>query len=233
MKLNFYTLTPLFLICSMTAVVNESAAQSCSDDEVGALVAECRVILQDVKGTYQIGLAKEQEAYEMAKVAMADGAKCIYDVVSIVKDCKPPNINPMACANSLLGVPDVISGCNQAIDKALKAKDLYRQAADFYGTADVAFSDQGGNDVLSQLRACNQNGCFHASEALRTYINEGLARSNSNQQKLDTLIAQIRSKIDILKMCEDNAESCNKDHGGEYNAPGLDAPPGEINLPAH
>ncbi|UUV08733.1 hypothetical protein [Ruegeria sp. YS9] len=214
-----------------------SFAQDCNSENVEQLKKSCIAILRDVAATIQTGRNLETVAWGKGQESIKPSYDCLkggYDLgVALFKDCNPssPGVNPIACVQTLVGVPDTIKACEAAISLVQEAWSLYEQAKFLYGTADVAFSDQGGNEIAEELKKCGEPGCLQLAQALSEYAQQNRDRAQRNQDRLKEHENQLVGVKGELEACQQDSSSCDKIQ--QYQVPELepiDAGPPDIIL---
>ncbi|MGR3413329.1 hypothetical protein [Pseudooceanicola nanhaiensis] len=206
-------------------------------ENVVQLKRRCASILQDVTATTQSGRNLETAAWGKGQDAIEPSYDCLkggHDLgVALFKDCNPssPGINPVACVQTLVGVPDTIKACEAAISLVQEAWSLYEQAKFLYGAADVAFFDQGGGEIAEELEKCGELGCLQMGQALSEYAQQNRDRVQRNQDRLKEHEHQLVGIKSKLEACQQDSGSC--DEIQQYQSPELEpveAGPPDTNL---
>lgn len=214
-----------------------SFAQDCSADRITFLKERCLEILRDVAATIQSGRNVETAALSKGREAIEPSYNCLkggYDLgLALFKDCNPssPGVNPVACVETLVGVPDTIKACEAAISLVQEAWSLFEQAKFLYGTADVAFFDQGGGEIAEELEKCGEPGCLQLGQVLSEYAQQNRDRAQRNQDRLKVHENQLVGVKSELEACQQDSSSC--DEIQQYQFPELepvDAGPPDIIL---
>jgi len=189
-------------------------AENCETSHLDDLRQQCLKILQDIRSTILTGRSLETKAWDKAREASKPSFECAkggYDLgLALSKDCNPssPGVNPAACLATLAGVPDTITSCKNAINLVQQAWSLYEQAAFIFGTADVAFSDQGGDDIANQLAKCGEPSCLTLGRAVSQYARENQERAKRNKDRLKAYENKLNEIQVGLDKCKDDAGSC-------------------------
>jgi hypothetical protein len=202
----------------------------CSPARISELKRRCQETLRDVRETIVRAEGLYKDGHAKALEALKPGSECVkgaYDILkAAAKDCNPytPGTDPTACAETLLGIPDTVKACRQAYKLATEALDLYRQAIDFYGAAEVAFGEQGGYEIAAELRACNESACHGVALALEEYARSWKERARRDRERVEAF-------RDNLKAAEDALTKCKADHNQciafpQVNVPELEGPGG-------
>ncbi len=206
----------------------DATVGDCTPSKISNWKNECRAILRDAAGTSELGRKKEQEAHTAALDAMVKSAQCFRDAATTLRDlfthCNPesPTVNLAKCLENALGIPDVVETCQDAGRKVDKARDLYRQAKDHYGAAEVAFSDQGGDDIAVRPAACNETTCAETAAAIRTSATAAKQRSARNRRILTDTKQKVDDLIGHLERCAENPKECTPIE--QPSTPGLEDP---------
>lgn len=216
-----------FYIILCTGISRAAFAENCSSNHIAKLQNRCLDILNDVASTIQTGRNLETAAWAKAQAAIQpsyDCAKGGYELgKALFKDCNPssPAVNPVACVETLVGVPDTVEACKDAITLVREAWSLYEQAAFIYGTADVAFFDQGGDEVADALDKCGEPSCWQISRSLSKYAQQSKERAGRNRDRLKQYEGQLIDVRRRLGECLSSSSSCSE--LPQYEFPALEA----------
>lgn len=215
-----------------------ASAEDCSPQTINALKQQCLVSLRDVESTIISGQSVHRAGDSKATEAFEPGLDCLkggYDIMkAAAKDCNPatPGTDPVACIDTLVGVPDTVAACRRAYELASEAISLYHRASVFYGAAGVAFSDQGGDEIAERLRACNENNCHNMNQALIAYAADSRDRAERDRAKLERFRESLSTNERALTRCQADRSQCSENP--ENGLPSLEGLPGaspEISIP--
>lgn len=202
------------------------SAQDCSASRIAELNDQCLDILNDVASTIQTGRNLESAAWSKAQEAIQPSYDCLkggYDLgKALFKDCNPssPGVNPVACIETLVGVPDTIEACEIAVTLIREAWSLYEQASFIFGAAEVAFFDQGGGEIAGELEKCGESSCRELGQAMSDYARQNKERAERNRDRLNEHENQLTEVRNELEMCQGDSNSCTE--LPEHNSPDLE-----------
>lgn len=212
-------------------------AESCSSNRISELKERCLMILNDIELTIQTGRNLENAAWAKGQEATGPSYECVkgsYDLgLALFKDCNPssPGVNPVACVETLVGVLDTVQACETAVSLVREAWSLYEQASFIFGTAKVAFFDQGGGEIAAELDKCGEPSCLMLGRGISEYAQQNQERALRNRDRLKDHENQINELRDRLERCRQDSNSCVE--LPQYQFPALeptDAGPPDINL---
>lgn len=191
------------------AAVAPVHAENCRSTSVEKLKKHCFEILRDAARTLDAGLQLDQraldDAQEAARVYSTEGLKAIKTAADIALKCRPVSAG---CLNAVRKIPEHVRELARARDLYLKAVDSWRQAGTLYGAAEVAFSDQGGDEIAAALRKCGKRSCFEFAGAVEDFARAAARRSARNQAKALEAANTVGQLVDALEECEDRPETC-------------------------
>lgn len=210
-----------FLLLSVSTVVcayssRAALAQDCSTSHIAELKARCLDILNDIGSTIQTGRNLEVVAWNKAQEAAQPSYDCLkggYDLAkALFKDCNPssPGVNPVACVETMVGVPDTIEACETAVSLIREAWSLYEQASFIFGAAEVAFYDQGGGEIAEELEKCGESSCRELGQAMSDYARQNKERAERNRDRLKEHENQLIEVRDELDKCQGDSNSCTE-----------------------
>lgn len=214
----------------LSGLPGPASAEDCSPQTIHELKQQCLVSLSDVESTIISGQSVHRAGDSKAKEAFEPGLDCLkggYDILkAAAKDCNPatPGTDPVACFDTLVGVPDTVAACRNAYELASEAISLYRQASVIYGAAGVAFSDQGGDEVAARLRACNENTCHDLNQALIAYAADARNRAERDRAKMERFRDSLSTTETALTRCQADQSLCSEN--SENGLPSLEGLPG-------
>lgn len=227
-----------FLLSSISATftigTSEAvSAEGCGANRITELKDHCLDILRDIAATIQTGRSLEEAAWNKAQAAIEPSYNCAkgaYDLgKALFADCNPssPAVNPAACIETLVGVPDTISACEGAITLVHEAWSLYEQAAFIFGTADVAFYDQGGGEIVEELDRCGESNCAQLGRAVTDYARRNQERTLRNRDRLRDYEKSLQNVQKILEGCQKDPASCTEvpEHAFPGLEPASESPP--------
>ncbi|MEM9291035.1 MAG: hypothetical protein AAGD01_05090 [Acidobacteriota bacterium] len=220
---------PLFIALALLVLLlpPPSDAQDCSPGKIQELKTQCLSILRDAAGTANEGHQLDRQAFEKSQeandIALVESIKAGKTLANLIAKCRP--ISP-GCAAAVAKVPGHVKELKKAYDLYKEAEALWKQAGFFYGTAGVAFSEQGGDGIADQLKACGEDTCFEVAQALRRFADESKARAQRNQDRANRAAANVQLWIDALEGCKDNPETCEAP--APLTDPGFESPSPEV-----
>jgi hypothetical protein len=155
-------------------------------------------------------LAKFKEAAE-------PGFKCFkgsYDLLKAAAvECNlssGPGFDPFSCFQTIAGIPDLIEDCRTAYALVAEAIDLVQQSRAFYGAAEVAFSDQGGDEIAVQLAACGETTCAEIAAALSDAARRAKERAERDIEILRRHQQTLQDVEAELQRCEVDDTQCRE-----------------------
>lgn len=211
----------VFLLLSVSSCFcayfpNAASAQDCSASRIAELKNQCLDILNDIASTILTGRNLEAVAWNKAQEAIQPSYDCVkggYDLAkALFKDCNPssPGVNPVACVETLVGVPDTVEACETAVTLIREAWSLYEQASFIFGAAEVAFYDQGGGEIAEELEKCGESSCRELGQAMSDYARQNKERAERNRDRLKEHENQLIEVRDELKKCQEDSSSCTE-----------------------
>lgn len=219
MELVLRVFSSLLLILSAVDV----GAAECASKDIQKLRNDCQTILSDIEGTRKLGRQEEEKGHEAAKVGAVKGASCFIDTGKLISSCY--GASP-SCAKQIVKIPKTVQKCSEAIDLIDKAIAHYRKASVYFGAAIVAFVDQGGESVLSQLAECGSSGCKEYS-SLNELLQEDSERVQRNIERLIKYKSRLEKARSILEACRVKVENCEQDIPSDAEMDTLEVPPEE------
>lgn len=187
-----------------------SLPQACQAANIQELKKRCRMSVKDVEGTIAYGDQLRKRADLKAKEAIEPGFQCIEGgaklLTSLFTDCNPKSgqTNLLECSKSLAEIPSIYEDCSTAISLLLEADRLYQLAEEFYGSAAVAFADQGGYEIMMALRECGETKCYETATTL-------MANADRQKKNVTREREKIRKEIERLKQIRSQLGTCRKD----------------------
>ena len=193
-------------------------------------IKHCQQILNDVKGMIAIGMSKEMQAWDAADKAAVQSYDCSKGVYQITraafKDCNllnPPGVDPRACVEAVIGIPDTIEVCGKAIEAIDNTIAYYKQANFYYGTAGIAFDDQGGEELSSRLEDCGVTSCQTNGIQMSQDSEEGEKRTDRNLNSLNLYRNMLESINVKFEKCLSEPALCEELRPSDF--PILESPP--------
>lgn len=212
---NYIYITILFLSLILPSY---GFANECKEQSVKEAIQQCQASLNDVKGLLLLAKQEQRKAAFKALEAAEPGYKCVMGAKETLQDavlyCNPQNpvtLNPVLCANTVLGIPDVYQDCKQAIQLLNESYAIYQRAKSVIGNAGIAFSDQGGDEVMTFLESCEYLECKEKKIRADVYIRETKQEIDQQIQQVERTRDQLQAITHELKKCEDNSSDCTSE----------------------
>lgn len=210
-------------------LAHPASGQECAPAQIEEWKSLCRQSLVDVANTVDYGDQIARAGIARAEEAVRPSIECVKGggelLAALFKECNPtsPAVNPVACAETLVGVPDTIESCEMAADRISVAIDRFREAQAVYGAAEVAFSDQGGDDVVEKLRQCGDSTCFDLAGQISGYAARRKQTALENLDELKRQLDEIVGTKQELEQCQLLETNCEAT-GSEPAAPSIKWP---------
>lgn len=176
----------------------------------------CLELLTDLKKLIASGDNATKAPKEKFEEAAEPVLKCLkggHDILkAAVKDCNPATgaPGPVACAQTVLNIPEIIADCQNAYGMIREALRLRRTARSIYGRAAVSFSDFGGDDIAADLATCGETTCLDLSNVLYGVAVESGAAADRDIEKLEKLLKDLGEVDEALRECSADTSQCRE-----------------------
>ncbi len=191
------------------------SSDTCPENKIQEAKQSCQRILFDIEGTLKLAKRVEKKAQDKILKAAKPGYECLKGGAETLSSaftyCNPnsPLINIAKCAETIVSIPSVYKSCEEATILVIASISLYRQSSTIIGAANVAFSDQGGDEVMAYLKSCDIYTCEQQKGTLDQNINKALEKNSQAIQKAEKMIENFQSMEDKLKACEADKSHCS------------------------
>ncbi len=223
MDLTRQILLALVILVATTHVI----AAECSADEAQQLREACQQSLQDIRGTRQNGSQAEERGWEASKKGIVEGGSCAARGSRLITSCSS---GLLSCFVQIARIQGTIEKCKIAVDYIDTAINHFRQASFYFGTASIAFSDQGGESLVRRLSGCSNPTC-HEVLRLTDLSRQDQERVQRNIERLVRYKSQLEEAKSRIEACENKGSSCDPEFPHIIDIEDLEPPMRDLDPP--